>query len=84
MTNKIFKFSLIFIGMVILYIILAITMPAHNEIIVSVNTTLASGAAGNMSQMPGAQEIVETYPVYAWFIPGLIGVVGFVWVAKSK
>ena len=63
MANKIFGFALIWFFVVGAYIILAVSMPALNEIFSSVNTTLASGSSGNMSNFPGTQEAVQTAPV---------------------
>lgn len=75
MTQKLFWLFVIWVGVVVSYIMLAVMMPAFNEIVVSTNTTLASGASGNMSNFPGTQEAVQTFPVYVWAIPGLCGIV---------
>jgi len=84
MTNKIFWVVFIWFAVVVAYIFLAISMPAQNEIIVSVNTTLASGSSGNMSNFPGTQEVIQTAPVWLWFIPGLVGIVSTVMVLVRK
>jgi hypothetical protein len=55
------------------YIILAVTMPIHNQIATDVGAALS--ASSNMSNYPGSLGAVGVWPVVAWFIPGGIGIV---------
>ena len=81
MGNKIVAFGIIWILVIFAYIILAVTMPAINDL-VGVSSA-ALDASANMTQFPGAKEGVETFPVYVWFLPGFAGIVTTVIVLKK-
>ena len=67
---------LIWGGVVLSYILLGFTMPAHNEIIQGSLTSL--NASANMTNFSGTYEVVAMFPLYVWFIPFLVGVVASV------
>lgn len=82
MAKKLISFIIILFLVGCAYVIMAFTMPATNEIITSANASLAASA--NMSNLPGTQEMVQTAPIWLWFIPGLVGVVFMVGVLVKK
>jgi hypothetical protein len=55
------------------YILMAFTMPAITAI--SSESAATINASANMSNFPGTIEMVNSAPVWLWFIPGLVGVV---------
>jgi len=81
MGSKIVQLGIIWLLTVFVYIILAVCMPAINEL-VGVSSA-ALDASANMTQFPGAKEGVETFPVYVWFLPGFAGIVTTVIVLKK-
>lgn len=61
---------------VIMFVIIGLmlaTSSGMNDIASQSATAIA--ASGNMSQMPGIQKAVESYPVWKWGLPVLIGIV---------
>lgn len=64
------------------YIILAVTMPVIQQI--SGDTAVELEATSDMSNYPGTLEVVNTTPLFAWFIPGALGIAGSVYVLKSR
>lgn len=56
---------------IIAYIILPFIMPVMQDISDDVYATV--NASSNMSNYVGAGETVQLYPLFAWFIPGIIG-----------
>jgi len=73
MGSKIVQLGIIWLLTVFVYIILAVCMPAINEL-VGVSSA-ALDASANMTQFPGTKEGIETFPVYVFFIPGFVGIV---------
>lgn len=61
-------------GMIILvYIILAVLQTPIQTITAGASSNLT--ATSNMSNYPGALEVVDMFPLIVWFIPGLVGIV---------
>lgn len=73
MQNKLVAMLLIWGFVIVAYIILAVFMPAGQELVSQASTDIAASA--NMSNFPGAQEMVDSSPVWVWVIPGLVGVI---------
>lgn len=71
--NKLFALFFVWVAVIAAYIIMAATMPAINSIVQSANATIA--AQGLDSDIIGVQEAISGYPLYAWFIPGIVGVI---------
>ncbi len=63
-------------GVIMAYILLALTMPAHNAIVQ--DSLVSLNASANMSNFPGTYDAVAMFPVYVWFIPFVVGVVASV------
>ena len=73
MSKKIGFLAGMWFAIVFLYIILAVTITPVIELKdVTVNTISASS---NVSNYPGTIELFNFFPVLAWFIPGLVGLV---------
>lgn len=76
MVQKIGGMIMIWGGVIVGYIFLAFSMPAHSAI---VNDSLTSlNASANMTNFPGTYEAVAMFPVYVWFIPFVVGMVATV------
>lgn len=82
MLKKLFLVSLILAGIVTAYIVMLATQGATNSIIASVNSTLV--ATSNMTNYPGTQAFIESFPLWQWFIPAIVGLVAIVVVLKTK
>jgi len=61
----------IWILVIFAYIFLAVIMPGIVSITDDTATNLA--ATSNMSNYPGTKQAIQAYPLWAWFIPGGIG-----------
>lgn len=59
-------------GVVFAYIMMAAFQPGVNDIIATANTS------GNWTNFRDAQAVVTSYPLYSWFIPGLVGLIAIV------
>lgn len=79
--KKIGILATIWILMSLTYIILAIIQPTIQEL--SDNTATELQATSNMSNYPGTLEAVNSFPLIAWFIPGVVGVAATVWILKT-
>lgn len=65
--------DMLIVGVVILaYVFMAAFQPGTNAIISSVN------ASANWTGFESAQAAINSFPIYEWFIPGLVGIVAFV------
>lgn len=72
--------AFLILGVVGAYLILAASMGAITNIVSSANASLHASA--NMTDFPGVAEAVNGFPWYVWFIPGVIGVAGEVWLLR--
>lgn len=82
MSKKIGMTVLIWFGVIFAYIIMAAAMPAFSGLVDS--TSAALQATSNMSNYPGLLSGIQASPVYVWFIPGGVGIVGSVVVLKTS
>lgn len=80
MKNKFVGLFLIWLFVIIAYIIIAIGMPAVRELSGVASTELEASA--NMSNFPGTTGLVESSPIWIWFVPGLVGMIATVWTLK--
>jgi len=55
------------------YIILAVMMPVLTGMAGNASTELQ--ATSNMSAYPGMLGVIETSPIWMWFVPGGIGII---------
>ncbi len=55
------------------YIIFAASFPAIQTI--TANSSQMIAASTNASDFPGAKAMVDSAPVWLWFIPGLVGII---------
>ena len=55
------------------YVIIAVSMPTVQSL--TDNTATELQATSNMSDYPGTLEAVNSFPLFAWFIPGAVGIV---------
>lgn len=70
--RKIFLDVLIVAGIVLAYVLMAAYQPMVNEIIASANAT------GEWANFQDAQAVVNSYPIYSWFLPGFCGLIAIV------
>jgi hypothetical protein len=64
---KIVRDIVIVAGVVLCFVILAALQPYNNEIIATAN------ASANWTGIEDAQAAVNSYPLYSWFLPPLMG-----------
>ena len=70
--NKIGRVFVV-IGLVVAcYLVLLVTMPVLNTLIVSANATMT--ASSNLTSYPGAVEFMIASPWILWWVPGSIGI----------
>lgn len=62
----------IIVIVVFLYVFFAATQPATNAIIETANAT------ANWTGFESTQAVINAWPLYMWFLPGLFGIVGLV------
>ena len=67
--KKIFIDCIIVGAVIFAYVFLAAVQPGINDIIASANSS------GNWTHFKDAQAVVNSFPIYMWFIPGLCGLV---------
>lgn len=79
--KKIGMIVLVLIMVVVAYMFLTLIQPTIVAINTSVNTTLA--ASSNMSNYPGAADVVIGWPLWAYFIPAILGGVAVVGILRS-
>lgn len=72
--NKIIYDVLIVGGVVLAYVFMAAFQGGTNEIIASANASISSNYTGII----GMEAAMNSFPIYQWFIPGLVGIVAFV------
>jgi hypothetical protein len=72
--SKIGYLILVWVFTIIAYVGLAATMPTLREITATAVVELEA-SCDNISNFPGTLGMVESFPVYAWFIPGLIAII---------
>lgn len=73
------KYLMVFavvVAVVITYILVAAEQPAVNSIITTVNASI------NGTAFPDMKAAVNSYPIYLWGIPGLVGVIAIVYYLK--
>lgn len=68
---KILKIMGIWAAVIVAEILIALTLPVHQEIATKVSAELAASA--NMSTMPGTKQVIDGWPVLIWFIAPVIG-----------
>lgn len=78
--GKLGTLILIWVFVLVAYILLGTMMPAYSEITSDVSTSIQ--ASCNTSEHPGIVGAVESFPVYVWIIPGIVGMVSTVYVLK--
>lgn len=78
MARKIGLIFLITCVVVITYVIMLGMQGATNELIATAN------ASGNWTNSPETQAIINSFPLWQWFIPGGVGMIMSVFVWKSK
>ena len=79
--KKIGFIILIWAAISLCYIVIAVTMPTLQDL--TDNTATELQATSNMSNYPGTLEAVNSYPLFAWFIPGAVGIVATVVMLKK-
>lgn len=82
MSKKLFALAIIWAAGIFAYIMLGFLMPVW--LTLSSNATAAMDATANMSNFPGTKEMVQSSPVWVWFIPGSVIVVATVVMLKGK
>lgn len=80
--NKIGMAFLIWGCVVVAYIILAVLIPVYSQLSQDVSAELAS--TSNMSNYPGSKEMVDGFPLWAWLVPGGLGILATVYEFKVK
>lgn len=71
--NKIMGIGVVWIVVIGVYVMLAILMPAINEISGAAATELI--ATSNMSNYPGTLETVQSSPWWLWAVPSVAGII---------
>jgi type II secretory pathway component PulF len=71
--NKIWGITLIFVVVVAVYIMMAVMMPAINDISTAAADSL--DATSNMSNYPGTEEVVRSSGWWLWAVPGVVGII---------
>ena len=79
--NKFFGIVIVVVIVIFVYLILAVTMPAINEI--STAAAVSLNATSNMSNYPGTLEVVESSPWWMWALPGAVGMVVIIVMLKK-
>lgn len=82
MGNKLFWLSMIWLFTILAYIILGAVMPAFQSVTAEASTNLQ--ATSNMSNYPGALQVIDSSPVYVWFIPGAVAVIATVVMLRDE
>lgn len=80
MGKKLITILIIWGALTLVYIMLAMLMPVITTLTASANTSMASG---NMTGIPGVAEATNAFPLYVWFIPGGVGIIGTIIVLKK-
>lgn len=80
--SKVGSIILIWVVISMVYIIIAILMPFIQSVASSTANTI--NASSNMSNYPGTLETVQSFPLAAWFIPGVLGIGATVWMLKRE
>jgi hypothetical protein len=75
---KFFLIGLIVIGVIVAYFFIGAEQPLVNDIITTAN------ASANWTGMESAQNAMNAYPIYMWFIPAIVGIVSVVVVLRSR
>jgi len=80
--QKLFKILIILGAVGVAYIFLAAFQPGINDIISTANASVS----GNYSDgaIYGMEGAMNSFPLYVWFLPGLVGLIAFVYVAKTE
>jgi hypothetical protein len=65
-------------GVIFAYIFMAAFQPGTNAIINSVNSST------NWTGFESTQAAINSYPLWGWLIPGLVGIIAFVVNHKGK
>lgn len=79
--KKIGVLILIWAAVSLAYVIIAFAMPSVQDL--TDNTATELQATSNMSNYPGTLEAVNAFPLFAWFIPGAVGIGATVWMLKK-
>lgn len=72
MAKKIGYIVVTWFAVVFVYIILTAAMPGITAVTGEASTLLQS--TSNMTNYPGSLEVVESAPMWVWFIPGGVGI----------
>jgi len=80
--NKLIHLGIIFLAVVAGYIILAVIMPAINEVTAVAADSI--NASTNMSNFPGTLEVVQSSPWWLWSLPGIAGVIAAVVMLRKQ
>ncbi len=72
-SDKFFRFVYLWGAIICAYLFLGFTMPVHNALVQ--RTLVEFNTSDNLSRLPGIYNAIKAYPVYVWFIPGLVGIV---------
>lgn len=70
--RKVLLDLVIIVAVVLAYVIMASTQGMTNDIISTVN------ASANWTGAELGQNAMSSYPLYQWFIPGLVGIIALV------
>jgi hypothetical protein len=70
--RKILLDILIVGGVVFAYIMMSAFQPGVNDIIATVNASMPAVGFGE------TKAVINSYPLYSWFIPGLCGLIAIV------
>jgi len=79
--KKIGVLIVIWVAISLAYVIIAFMMPVLQDFTDDTATELQ--ATSNMSDYPGTLEAVNSFPLFAWFIPGGVGIGATVWMLKK-
>jgi len=60
------------IVVIFVYFLMTALQPMTNEMVATANTS------ANWTNFESTQNAILAYPIYQWFLPGLLGVVGLV------
>jgi hypothetical protein len=72
-TKVVFYLILIWAGVIGAILFMAATSSGVNDI--SKEAAASIAASGNMSQMPGIEDAVKSFPFWKWLIPPFVGIV---------
>ena len=70
--NKVIRDIMIVGGVILTYVLMAAFQPGVVAIIETVNMS------SNWTGFSSTQDAINAYPLYSWFLPGLVGIIAVV------